>query len=295
MTYDSKINFYNCNAALAQPRQMTVGDVDDMFVPLAEGLMVDVNQSEAVIDSLMEQIPAMFGDTRETETILGPVIQAGKEAFKAAECAGKLIIFHHNLPVADAPGKLKNRDDRKVLGTDKEKAVLTPQSKDYNQFGQECVRVGCSVDLFLFNNAYIDIATISQVSRLTGGQLYKYTYFQQEMDGKRFLADLASNLSRPIVFDAIMRVRTSTGVRPVEFYGSFYMENTTDTELASLNSDSAIACEIKYDDKLTEEDGVYVQAALLFTSVSGQRRLRVINLALNCGSSMADMYRNCKL
>ena len=62
------------------------------------------------------------------------------------------------------------------------------------------------------------------------------------MDGKRFLADLASNLNRPIVFDAIMRVRTSTGVRPVEFYGSFYMENTTDTELASLNSDSAIAC-----------------------------------------------------
>ena len=62
------------------------------------------------------------------------------------------------------------------------------------------------------------------------------------MDGKRFLADLANNLSRPIVFDAIMRVRTSTGVRPVEFYGSFYMENTTDTELASLNSDSAIAC-----------------------------------------------------
>ena len=36
--------------------------------------------------------------------------------FQAAECAGKLVVFHHNLPVADAPGKLKNRDDRKVLG-----------------------------------------------------------------------------------------------------------------------------------------------------------------------------------
>ena len=52
--------------------------------------------------------------------------------------------------------------------------------------------------------------------------------------------------------------------------------------------------EIKYDDKLTEEDGVYIQAAILFTSCSGQRRLRVINLALNTGSSMAEMYRNCK-
>jgi len=49
-------------------------------------------------------------------------------------------------------------------GTDKEKTVLTPQCKDYNALGQDCVGVGCTVDMFLFNNAYIDVATISQVS-----------------------------------------------------------------------------------------------------------------------------------
>merc|ERR550517_2330775 len=88
-----------------------------MFVPLAEGLMVDLDKSEAVIDSLLQAIPAMFAETRETETILGPVIQAGKEAFKAAGMSGKLVVFHHNLPVSAAPGQLKNRDDRKCLGT----------------------------------------------------------------------------------------------------------------------------------------------------------------------------------
>ena len=83
MTYDSKINFYNINGAkLSQPQQMPVGDVHDMFVPLADGLFTSLAESEAVIDSLMEQIPQMFADTRETETVLGPVIQAGKEAFK---------------------------------------------------------------------------------------------------------------------------------------------------------------------------------------------------------------------
>jgi len=295
MTYDSKINFYNCNAALAQPQQMTVGDVDDMFVPLAEGLMVDVNQSEAVIDSLLEQIPAMFAETRETETILGPVIQAGKEAFKAANMTGKMIVFHHNLPVAPAPGQLKNRDDRKTLGTDKEKTVLLPQTKFYNDLGQECVAVGCSVDLFLFNNAYIDVATLSQVSRMTGGQVYKYTYFQADLDGERFISDLRHNISRPVVFDAIMRVRTSTGVRPTDFFGAFYMGNTTDMELASLNSDMAMACEIKHDDKLTDEDGVYIQAALLYTSCSGQRRLRICNMSLNVCDNMGELYRNCDL
>lgn len=70
------------------------------------------------------------------------------------------------------------RDERKLLGTEKERTVLTPQTQAYNQLGQDCVQSGCSVDLFIFNNSYIDIATISQVSRLTGGEVYKYTYFQ---------------------------------------------------------------------------------------------------------------------
>lgn len=34
------------------------------------------------------------------------------------------MVFHSSLPIADAPGKLKNRDDRKILGTEKEKTVL---------------------------------------------------------------------------------------------------------------------------------------------------------------------------
>ena len=84
MTYDRKINFYNIKGSLSQPQQMTVGDVGDMFVPLVDGFMCTVEESGTVIDSLMEQIPLMFGDTRETETVLGPVIQAGKEAFKVS-------------------------------------------------------------------------------------------------------------------------------------------------------------------------------------------------------------------
>lgn len=70
------------------------------------------------------------------------------------------------------------RDERKLLGTEKERTVLIPQTQAYNQLGQECVQAGCSVDLFVFNNSYIDIATIGQVARLTGGEVYKYTYFQ---------------------------------------------------------------------------------------------------------------------
>lgn len=294
ITYNNSVHFYNIKSTLAQPQMMVVGDVQEMFMPLLDGFLVDPEESSAVIDSLMDQIPKMFGETRETETILLPALQAGLEALKASECAGKLYVFHSSLPTSEAPGKLKSRDDRKLLGTDKEKTVLTPQSTVYNMLGQECVGSGVSVDLFIFNNSYIDLATIGQVARLTGGEVYKYTYFQADIDGHRLVNDLIKNISRPIAFDAVMRVRTSTGIRPTDFFGHFFMSNTTDMEIASIDCDKAVAIEIKHDDKLSDEN-VFIQVALLYTSCSGQRRLRILNLSLKTCTQLADLFRSCDL
>jgi protein transport protein SEC24 len=51
------------------------------------------------------------------------------------------------------------------------------------------------------------------------------------------------------------------------------MSNTTDVEIAALDSHKGIAVEIKHDDKLTDEDGVYIQVALLYTSIFGEAEL----------------------
>ncbi|XP_041364667.1 protein transport protein Sec24C-like [Gigantopelta aegis] len=295
VTYGKELHFYNVKGSLAQPQMMVVSDIEDMFVPLLDGCLVTLAESEAVIDSLLLQIPELFAESRETETVLGPVIQAGLDALKSADRCGKLLIFHTSLPTAEAPGKLKNRDDRKLLGTEKEKTLLTTQCPFYTKLGQECVAAGCSVDLFLFPNSYCDVASMSEVCRLTSGNIYKYSYFQADLDGERFIEDLKRNVSRPVAFDAILRVRTSTGIRPVDFYGNFYMANTTDVELAAIDCDQSICVEIKHDDKLPESEGAYIQVALLYTSVTGHRRLRVHNLALNCCTQMADLFRSCEL
>lgn len=295
ITYNNAVHFYNIKSNLAQPQMMVVGDINEMFMPLLDGFLCDAEESSAVIDSLMEQIPAMFGDTRETETILLPAIQAGVEALRASECAGKLMVFHSSLPIAEAPGKLRNRDDRNALGTEKEKTVLQPQCNSYNNLGQDCIQVGCAVDLYVFNNSYIDLATIGQVCRLTGGEIYKYTYFQADVDGHRVVQDIIQNIQRPIAFDTVMRVRTSTGIRPTDFYGHFFMSNTTDMEIAAIDCDKALTIEIKHDDKLSPDENVYIQAALLYTSVGGQRRLRVFNLALKVCTQMTDLFRYCDL
>ncbi|XP_055373003.1 protein transport protein Sec24C [Condylostylus longicornis] len=295
ITYNSVVHFYNIKSTLTQPQMMIVGDAKEMFMPLLDGFLCDPEESSLQIDSLLEKISTMFENTKETECILYPAVQAGIEALKASKCPGKLFVFQSSLPISDVPGKLKNRDDRKLLGTEKEKSVLSAQNTAYAELARDAVQVGCSIDLFIFNNSYIDLATIGQLSRFTGGEVYKYTYFQADIDGQRLIKDLVHNISRATAFDAVMRVRTSTGVRPTEFYGHYFMTNTTDLELASIDAEKSIAIEIKHDDKLPPDENVYIQVALLYTSCSGQRRLRINNVALRTTTTIADVFKACDL
>lgn len=49
------------------------------------------------------------------------------------------------------------------------------------------------------------------------------------------------------------------GIRAVTFYGGFYMNNTTDIEFGNIDSEKAVAVEIKHDDKMKEDTPAYVQ------------------------------------
>lgn len=131
--------------------------------------------------------------------------------------------------------------------------------------------------------------------REIGSSQGRESSFQADTDGERFLSDLRRDVARPIAFDAVLRVRTSTGLRPTDFYGNFYMQNTTDVELASIDCDKCITVEMKYDDKLPEGECAFIQVALLYTSVKKVRKLRLHNLCLQTTDQMADMFRNCEL
>ncbi|NXW17307.1 SC24D protein, partial [Circaetus pectoralis] len=294
VTYNKVLHFFNVKSSLAQPQMMVVSDVGEVFVPLLDGFLVNFQESRSVVTNLLDQIPEMFADTNESETIFAPVIQAGMEALKAAECAGKLFIFHSSLPTAEAPGKLRNRDDKKLLNTDKEKTLFQPQANSYEALARDCVANGCCVNLFLFPNQYVDVASMGLVTMYTGGTLYKYNNFQLNADSPQFLSDLRKDIEKKTGFDAIMRVRTSTGFRATDFFGAIYMNNTTDVEMAAVDCDKAVTVEFKHDDKLNEDSGALIQCAVLYTSISGQRRLRIHNIGLNCSSQLADVYKTCE-
>ena len=63
-------------------------------------------------------------DIHHTLLSLSPSLSPFSLPLQAAKRNGRLFIFHSNLPTANGPGQLNNRQDSKLLGTDKEKVSL---------------------------------------------------------------------------------------------------------------------------------------------------------------------------
>ena len=57
---------------------MAVGDLDDIFVPLPEDLLVNLSESRSVVDAFLDSLPSMFQDYVNIESAFRPAL---KEAF----------------------------------------------------------------------------------------------------------------------------------------------------------------------------------------------------------------------
>ncbi|KAJ2702413.1 COPII coat Sec23p-Sfb3p heterodimer component [Coemansia sp. IMI 209128] len=292
ITYDRSAHFYSLSPSLDQAQMMVVPDIQDMFVPINEGFVVDPTEARHIIEPLLDALPTMFANNRTAEPVLGAVVQAAHEALRGR--GGKLIAFQTALPTF-GPGSLKQRDDAKLHNTDKERTLYEPQDAFYRDWAIKLVEDGISCSLYLFPSAYVDAATLSQLSTVTGGELYSYPAFEGGRDGRRLMADVRADVQRAYGGSAVLRIRTSDGLRVDEHYGNLYMRNHVDVELAGVTSDSAIGALLQYDGKLDEKQDAYFQAALLYTTSDGQRRIRVHNLAAPCTTLIGNMFRSSEV
>lgn len=136
---------------------------------------------------------------------------------------------------------------------------------------------------------------LGTLAALTGGQTYFYPNFMAARDGYQFAEDLRRVITRPFAFDAVLRVRCSNGLRVTDHFGNFHMKNATDVSFGVLDSEKALAIQVKHDGKLDEKQEVYFQVALLYTSMFGERRIRVFNLALISSNMLGNVFRYAEM
>ena len=295
LTFDSKIHFYDLSGPKAHMQSSS--ELKEPFVPPGYSYLVNRNENAKSISDLLANLPAMFQSTKEVQSCLGAALSVARTIL--SPIGGKLMLFTALLPAvgnkkdaeALGPGRLAARFEPSALGNvTKETALLRPQGAWYKDFALECSRLQISVDSFLFDNkSYLDVATLSQMSQLTGGQSYFYADWSPYRDGEKFCRDLERSLLRTTGFEAVLRVRCSHGVRVQTHLGNVFLRSSDLLALPNVDADKAVAVQFAITEKLIEVPYMFMQTALLYTTSFSERRIRVITAALPTTAQLSDI------
>uniref|UniRef100_A0A8C6KJV6 SEC24 homolog B, COPII coat complex component n=1 Tax=Nothobranchius furzeri TaxID=105023 RepID=A0A8C6KJV6_NOTFU len=287
LTFDSTIHFYNLREGLSQPQMLVVSDIDDIFIPSHDSLMVNLKESKELVKELLTSLPAMFSQTRETHSALGPALQA---AFKLmSPTGGRVTVFQTQLPTLGA-GKLQSREDPNQRSGTKH---LGPATDFYKKLALDCSGQQIGVDFFLLSSQYSDLASLACISKYSAGSVFYYPsfhYIHNPAQLEKFQKDLDRYLTRKIGFEAVMRIRCTKGLSIHTFHGNFFVRSTDLLSLANVNPDSGFAVQMSIDNSLADSSLACFQAALLYTSSKGKRRIRVHTLCLPVVSQLTDVY-----
>ncbi|XP_059670933.1 protein transport protein SEC24 A [Cornus florida] len=289
ITFDSTIHFYNMKSTLTQPQMMVVADLDDTFIPLPDDLLVNLSESRNVVDAFLDSLPSMFQDNLNVESAFGPALRAAFMVMN--QLGGKLLIFQNTLPSLGV-GRLRLRgDDHRAYGTDKEQALRIPEDPFYKQMAADFTKYQITVNAYAFSDKYTDIASLGTLVKYTGGQAYYYPSFQSTIHKERLSHELARDLTRETAWEAVMRIRCGKGVRFTTYHGHFMLRSTDLLALPAVDCDKAYAMQLCLEETLLTTQTVYFQVALLYTSSSGERRIRVHTAAAPVVTDLGEMYR----
>jgi protein transport protein SEC24 len=295
LTFDSTVHFYSLKSGpTSTPQMFVMSDLDDVFLPQPQDLLVNLDESRSQVEQLVSSLASMHSKTRDVEAALGPALEGALQVM--SRIGGKMLVFLSGLPSL-GEGRLINRENTRALGTEKEHMLLsTPSVEFYKKHAIKLTKFQICADLFLFHNdmnanaSFLDIATLSDLNKLTGGQLYFYPNYSSAQHAKKFNKELTRCLIRTQGWEAVVRVRASKGVRISEFHGNFFMRGADLLALPGIDSDKAFALELKNDESLITNPTISIQAALLYTTSSGERRIRVHTTCIPVTQQLGELF-----
>lgn len=281
-TFDHEIHFFNLKAGFEQPQMISMPDINEPFVPLEVGLFVDPEESRPAIEQLLDRLDILFAETVTSEPAYGATLEVAYQAMKAT--GGRVSVILSSLPTW-GPGSLFLRE---AIQKEDAKEQFIANSNYYIDMGKKYCQAGIGLDLFLFPTAYIDVANSGEVCRQSGGRTFYYPRFVPQRDGRKFISEFCSSCCQQVGTQAILKVRCSNGLQVQAYYGNFYHEEWADDPfLGIVTSDTVIGVLFNYDGKLDTKLDVHFQSALLYTSSTGQRMVRVNNLL----ASVTEQYK----
>jgi len=306
ITFNSTVHFYNLRSNLKTPQRLIVGELEESLLPIPTDLLVNLFDSKGVVKNLLKTLPKMFESAiaqqqptdgmnpgaapqNDGENCLGSALNAAGRIL--GKTGGKLSLFMSSIPTL-GPNALQNRESHSVYGTPKELELLKPVNSNFRDLALLFSRDQICVDQYILTAQYTDMASLYPLSKFTSGQVKQYPGFEASNDGQTLQYDLIRALTREQGLEAVMKVRVSTGFKVKSFYGNFFIRGHDLLALPNIDADMSFGFELTHTGSFVSTPNACIQAAVLYTNSSGERRVRIHNLILPLTSQLNDLYRH---
>ncbi|EFC43343.1 SEC24-related protein [Naegleria gruberi] len=300
------------------PQVMIVADLQNSFVPIHQEASITFGDiiygsstsSEHVNHEQVDEFFNRFYETasklgeRSNDNVAGSAMKCAEELL--SESGGRVLLFTSKIPTLGqgnftlgpnaSESDQERRNPYKLYGTDREKEIFIPELGFWKNLGISCAKKAIGIDIFLFPKTYIETANLSSAAQTTGGHVYLYHQFSVKRDEERLILDLNRHLERESGYDAIFKIRTSSGIGIRRYFGHFLQQQDEVMDLAVIDSDTSFGVEFKHDESnllgASESGNHYIQCALVYTNSSdGKRYLRVQTLKLKTATDFNTLYR----
>ncbi|KAI0036093.1 sec24-like protein [Vararia minispora EC-137] len=292
VTFDSALHFYDLSPNQSESPMLFVPDVNEPFAPLpSASLYVGPSQSRTVIEQLLDNLADRHSATMTTSACFGSAIQACLSSL--AHHGGHIVSFVRSMPNSGY-GALQPRtavEESQLYDTNKEKALFSPRLIEWGKLADQCGEAGVGVSIFMAPSSPVDVASIGVLASTTGGDLFLHPLYKPVKDGPVLGSQLRRLLSRTTNYNCSLRIRSSTGIRIDQHYGNFYLSEPSTPSLGILDADKAITCTFSVHKALSSREYAFFQAAILYTTVQGERLVRVINLAAQIAELAGNVFR----
>ncbi|KAJ2721324.1 COPII subunit [Coemansia sp. Benny D115] len=287
---DAALHFFQVRAESAEPQQLVVSDLDEVFLPSPTDLLLNLRDCRQGIECLLSRLESMFRSNHSVGNALGPAIQAAQKML--GTLGGKIIVMQASPPTI-GEGKVELRPEGKDLGTPRESELLRPQNNWYKSLAADASRLQVAFDTVFFGQQPMDVATVSCLAHYTGGSVFHYPSFMatRKPEVERFTREFTQHLSAHVGLEAVLRIRASKGLRMTSYYGNFFLRSLDLLALPNVTPNHSYAVEVEIEENISNPM-VYFQTALLHTTSSGERRIRVSTLALPTTENIHTVFHH---
>jgi protein transport protein SEC24 len=247
------------------------------FLPVPKDqLIVSVADNEGSIQQCMQVIRRMSAQSCVESSALRSALLYAKLVLESS--GGKMLVFVGESNTEDAVQPTIE------IG-------VNPSIPFYRDLAIGLTSCTITCDVFISATRYCSLYSIGELAKFTSGKVFFYPEMRSAQQQK-LMNELWLDITRETVWETGLRVRVSLDWKMVQVYGHYHIRTSDLLSLPTLDTTQTVAYDLDLAVAVASSPYLYLQAALLFSTSDGDRRIRVINKRVLLTDQFQEIYKS---